>query len=268
MAGTLLAETYPSAAQWKQLVEHFSSDAIAHKLLLAHVPYVFRNEPAKFAVFRRIIADAFSVQPTDVFIVGSALAGRSLKRKDIDNEYSPESDIATLIISEPLFTTLLMESLEWVRRVAKSEKVGNVWRPKIESKDLFCIRMLSDNACEGIWRPDSLPKGAPARENFFSRFERVSLHTLGLQLSEDTVAKVNGRVARSFEDAVSDLSSSIYRLKLEFRDIANNAPGKTSTETNGDGEDLQELPDENLASSAELGHAPAQPPSDLENSPE
>jgi hypothetical protein len=222
MPGTLLATAYPTAAEWKQLVESFSSDAIAHKLLLAHVPYVFRNEPAKFAVFRRVMADAFNVESTAVFIVGSAMVGRSLKGKDINNEYSPESDIDTLIISEPLFTTLLMESLEWVAAVTKSKKndQGDYEQPKLDEETLDCINKLSQNAVKGIWRPDSLPKGARTREDFFGKFERVSLHTLGLQLSEDTVAHVNGRVARSFEDAVSDLGNSIYRLKLELRGIA------------------------------------------------
>jgi hypothetical protein len=222
MPGTLLAKAYPTADEWKLLVESFSSDAIAHKLLLAHVPYVFRNEPAKFAVFRRVMADAFNVESTAVFIVGSAMAGRSLKGKDIEKEYSAESDIDALIISEPLFTTLLMDSLEWVASTTKSRKndKGEYEQPKLSEDTLDSINKLSQNAVKGIWRPDSLPKGVKTREDFFGRFERVSLHTLGLQLSEDTVAHVNGRVARSFEDAVSDLGNSIYRLKLEFREIA------------------------------------------------
>jgi hypothetical protein len=222
MSGTLLATPYPTAAEWKKLVESFSSDAIAHKLLLAHVPFVFRNEPAKYAVFRRVMADAFKVESTAVFIVGSAMAGRSLKGKDIDEEYSPESDIDTLIISEPLFTSLLMESLEWVADVTRSTKNdrGEYEQPNLGEDAFDSINKLSQNAVKGIWRPDSLPKGVKTREEFFGKFERVSLHTLGLQLSDDTVAHVNGRVARSFEDAVSDLGNSIYRLKLEFREIA------------------------------------------------
>jgi hypothetical protein len=62
-----------------------------------------------------------------------------------------------------------------------------------------------------------LPHEADARIEFFEKFAAVSLKTLGLQLSEDTVAKVNGRIARSFDDAVKDLSSSVFRLRREFR---------------------------------------------------
>jgi hypothetical protein len=221
MSGTLLAVEYPDAKQWRELVQKFSHEAIAHKLLLSNIPFVFKNEPAKYAVFRRIVADEFRVQPTDVFIVGSAMAGRSLKGKDIDQIYSPESDIDALIVSEPLFTSLLMQSLEWVRDVTRStkQKTAAYELPNLDEKEIGSLYRLADNACKGIWRPDSLPGKAQAREDFFSRFSKISFHTLGLQLSDDTVAKVNGRVARSFECAVTDLANSIYRLKKEFESI-------------------------------------------------
>jgi hypothetical protein len=229
MAGTLLAAEYPDEKQWRELVKNFSHEAIAHKLLLSHIPFVFKNEPAKYAVFRRIVADEFRVQPTDVFIVGSAMAGRSLKGKSIHEAYSPESDIDALIVSEHLFTSLLMQSLEWVRDVTRSTR-QDVPRstsqrdvlyevPSLERKEIESLNRLAENACKGIWRPDSLPGRAQAREDFFSRFSTISFHTLGLQLSDDTVAKVNGRVARSFECAVTDLANSIYRLRKEFEQI-------------------------------------------------
>ncbi|MFN8394470.1 MAG: hypothetical protein U0176_07340 [Bacteroidia bacterium] len=48
-------------------------------------------------------------------------------------------------------------------------------------------------------------------DDFFKKFgEKLSLKVLGLQLStEDAVSKVNGRIARSFDDAVNDLAGSI-----------------------------------------------------------
>jgi hypothetical protein len=190
-------------------------------LLLAHVPFVFKDEPAKYAVFRRIVADEFGVNPTDIFIVGSAMSGRSLKGKSIDKEYSAESDIDTLIVSESLFTSLLMQSLDWVQQITQSTKKegGEYSNPELDEKQIQSLSHLSENACKGIWRPDSLPGNAAAREQFFGRFSKISFHTLGLQLSDDTVAKVTGRVARSFNCAVTDLASNIYRLKKELGKI-------------------------------------------------
>jgi hypothetical protein len=75
------------------------------------------------------------------------------------------------------------------------------------------------NACKGIWRPDSLPQGAVVRDQFFDKFGAVSLKVLGLQLSDDTVSKVTGRVARSFDDAASDLAGSLFRLKKELESV-------------------------------------------------
>jgi hypothetical protein len=218
MAGSLLAEPYPDEHKWKRLVEEFAPDAIAHKLLLAHVPYVFRDEPLKFALFRKTIADAFDVEPSNVFIVGSAMAGRSLKGSQITKIYSSKSDIDTLIISEHLFTTYVMQSLSWVKEITKPDFTHKPPKaPPIPAENARYVGMLADNAEKGIWRPDSLPRNVEARIDFFRRFSDVSLKTLGLQLSDDTVAKVNGRIARSFEDAVQNLASSISRLRREFR---------------------------------------------------
>lgn len=218
MPSSLLATAYPSADEWRKLVEQFSPEAIAHKLLLAHIPFVFRDEPLKYALFRRTIADAFKVEPTNIFIVGSAMAGRSLKGKDIERAYSPDSDIDTLIVSEHLFTSYVMGSLTWTKELTEPSKpsVGNPISPTLEPDKVKHIGWLSIHACKGIWRPDSLPPEAEVRQNFFEKFAQVSLKTLGLQLSDDTVAKVNGRVARTFDDAVRDLASSIARLRKEF----------------------------------------------------
>jgi hypothetical protein len=218
MAGSLLAEPYPDDKQWKRLVEEFAPEAIAHKLLLAHVPYVFKDEPLKFALFRKTIADAFDVEPSNVFIVGSAMAGRSLKGSQITKSYSSKSDIDTLIISEHLFTSYVMKSLAWVKDITKPDFTHNPPKsPEIPAEQARFVGMLADNAHKGIWRPDSLPHDVPARIEFFQRFGDVSLKTLGLQLSDDTVAKVNGRIARSFDDAARNLAASIARLRNEFR---------------------------------------------------
>ena len=218
MPSSLLAKPYPTAEEWRKLVEEFSPEAIAHKLLLAHVPYVFRDEPLKFALFRRTIADAFKIDPSNVFIVGSAMAGRSLKGAYIEKEYSTDSDFDTLIISEPLFTKYIMKSLAWVKEITLPDFSGKQPKsPEINSDNSKFIGWLSTHAYKGIWRPDSLPPDAAARIEFFEKFSEVSLKTLGLQLSDDTVAQVNGRIARSFDDAVKDLASSIARLRKEFR---------------------------------------------------
>ena len=218
----LLAVDYPSADEWRSLLKTFSSEAIAHKMLLATVPYVFHDEPLKFALFRRTIAESFGVRPTDIFIVGSALAGRSLKGHAIEKEYTPssDSDIDTLIISEHLFASYVMRSFEWVKEVTAPEEgeSRSYTAPTLTPEETTQIGRLSLNACKGIWRPDALPQGALAREEFFNKFSAASLNVLGLQLSEDTVSRVNGRIARSFDDAVRDLASSIRRLRFELDD--------------------------------------------------
>ncbi|MCR6657745.1 MAG: hypothetical protein NVV63_18495 [Opitutus sp.] len=227
MPSSLLATPYPTADEWRKLVEQFSPEAIAHKLLLAHVPYVFRSEPLKYALFRKTIGDAFKVDPTSVFIVGSAMSGRSLKGRDIEKVYSPESDIDTLIVSEHLFASYVMRSLEWTKEITEPTRQAgsNPVSPSLPPEQVKHVGWLSLYACKGIWRPDSLPNEAEVRQDFFDKFAQVSLKTLGLQLSDDTVAKVNGRVARTFDDAVRDLAGSIARLRREFAEEAERESG-------------------------------------------
>ena len=51
-----------------------------------------KDEPYKFASFRQIVAETFDVEPTNVFIVGSATAGRSLKGAAARDETSGMAD--------------------------------------------------------------------------------------------------------------------------------------------------------------------------------
>ena len=165
MAATLLAKPYHTPDEWRTLVKTFSPESIAHKLLLSHIPHVFREEPLKFSLFRRTIADAFHVEPSSVFIVGSAMAGRSLKGREITKEYSADSGIDALIVSERLFTTYVMRSLEWVWEVTRpTYSAGRPQSPAIPSTTTKHNNWLAQHACKGIWRSDSLPNGAPVRE--------------------------------------------------------------------------------------------------------
>ena len=247
---TLLAEPYPDAKQWRSIVKQFDSKAIAHKLLLSHIPYVFRDEPLKFALFRRTVADNFGVDPSSVYIVGSAMAGRSLKGKAIDKLYSTDSDIDTLIVSEHLFAKYVMESLDWVRDATSSDwddTSHSFAVPELTDDTINQIYFIADNASNGIWRPDVLPNDAQIRHEFFDRFSDVGLRTLGLQISDDTVANVNGRIARSFDDAVTDLANSIYRLEKEFRKLDDEkAAGKSgAVKKTGDSKSGKPKPKDN-----------------------
>ena len=221
--GTSLSEPYPNPEQWRQILTTFPPIAVANKLLLATIPYVFRDEPLKFALFRKTIAEAFNVQPNEVFIVGSALAGRSLKGKAIEKVFSAKSDIDTLIVSEHLFAAYVMRSFEWLRDATRKPRSDAQDKPapvpRLDDEQNKCLYRLSDNACQGIWRPDSLPPNASIRAEFFERFSSASLNVLGLQLSENTVSKTTGRIARSYDDAVENLAKSIHRLGRELDDL-------------------------------------------------
>lgn len=119
-----------------------------------------------------------------------------------------------------MVASYVIEALEWLKQITIPNYSGTrPKKPEIPTENAKFVGWLASHAYNGICRPDSLPHESTARQVFISRFAAVPLKTLGLQLSEDTVAKVNGRVARSFEDAVGDLSGNLARLKTEFRKI-------------------------------------------------
>jgi hypothetical protein len=123
-----------------------------------------------------------------------------------------------------------MRSFDWIKEItAPEESHGPYKAPTLPPETVTQLGRLSLNASKGIWRPDSLPQGADAREEFFNRFNAASLDVLGLQLSDDTVSRASGRIARSFEDAVRDLAGSLRRLRYELDE----ADDKVSIEDNG-----------------------------------
>jgi hypothetical protein len=129
----------------------------------------------------------------------------------------PELDLARPLKDQYREIPALRPFIQYLAHAAASSR--SYKPPTLTADETTQIGRLAMNACKGIWRPDSLPQGAEAREEFFDRFSAVSLKVLGLQLSDDTVAKVNGRIARSFDDAARDLASSIRRLRYELDDL-------------------------------------------------
>ena len=113
---------------------------------------------------------------------GAGLTGKALmdelglKGRAIDQEYSASSDIDVLIVSESLFTGYVMRSLEWLERVTSGDRKpeGGFTQPKIDGQTTWHIRTLASNAAKGIWRPDSLPRDAEVRNEFFDQFSDVS----------------------------------------------------------------------------------------------
>ena len=79
------------------------------------------------------------------------MAGRSLKGSEIDKEYSPKSDIDTLIVSEHLFTSYVMKSLEWVKDITKPAYAPgkHPQSPQLKPEQVKHIGWLSESRIQG-----------------------------------------------------------------------------------------------------------------------
>src|SRR5690606_15110826 len=80
-----------------------SHEVLAKVFLLEGTPYVFKDSPMKYVIFREQVADRFDVGSQDVCIVGSAKLGYSPSVHKFGTPFNDTSDVDVVVISEPLF---------------------------------------------------------------------------------------------------------------------------------------------------------------------
>lgn len=74
----LSGKDFTTSDEFKRLVTSIDSHTVLAKVfLLEGTPYVFKNSPMKYVIFREQVAERFEVGYQDVCIVGSAKRGFS-----------------------------------------------------------------------------------------------------------------------------------------------------------------------------------------------
>jgi hypothetical protein len=90
----------PTPDQFKDLVVKIDSHAVLAKVfLLEGVPYVLRDSPMKYIIFREQVAERFGIGSQDVCIVGSAKLGFSPSVHQFGRPFSDTSDVDVVVIS-------------------------------------------------------------------------------------------------------------------------------------------------------------------------
>src|SRR5437667_8315008 len=75
---TLLRIEWPTADQFRQLLDSFPAEVLARRYLIGGVPHLFKDDPVKYIALRETIARALDIGHHDVGIVGSARIGLTL----------------------------------------------------------------------------------------------------------------------------------------------------------------------------------------------
>lgn len=124
---------------FKKDLTHLNDTEMVNKYYLSGTAYIF-DDNHQYRL-RQTVADFFSIDYTNVFIVGSAKLGFSIKSARRFKPFSDRSDIDIVLVCTSLFEEI------W-REVFAFEKNGGFW-PKINKFKLYHY--------QGWIRPDMLP---------------------------------------------------------------------------------------------------------------
>ena len=75
---TLLRIEWPTADQFRQLLDSFPAEVLARRYLIGGVPHLFKDDPVKYISLRETIARSLDIGHHDVAVVGSARIGLTL----------------------------------------------------------------------------------------------------------------------------------------------------------------------------------------------
>jgi len=138
--------------------------AIIRKNLLHGNPFIYGDDEERYFCLKQEVADYFEVSTTKVVMVGSAKLGFSIAPKKLWNNFSEESDIDIVVISEQAFDGYWKEMMNFNINVkARSEPEDRRFRDFLE----YFLK--------GWIRPDLFPFDFPKKEKWTEFFKGISL---------------------------------------------------------------------------------------------
>lgn len=145
-----------------------SDIAIIRKNLLHGNPLIYKDNEELYFYLKQKVANYFNVSTTKIVMVGSAKLGFSIAPKKLWNNFSEESDIDIVVISEQVFDDYWKEILNFNINVkARSEQ---------EDKN---FREFLEYFLKGWIRPDLFPFDFPRKNEWFEFFKSISYGKYG-----------------------------------------------------------------------------------------
>jgi len=148
----------------KELSDELVADiAIIHKYLLHGTPILYKDKEDLYFELKQEIASFFKISPTNVVMVGSAKLGFSIAPHKLWNNFSEESDIDIVVISEDVFDEYWKELLDFNIKVKARSK---------EEDDRY--RKFLEYFLKGWLRPDLFPFKYNKKSTWFDFFKSIS----------------------------------------------------------------------------------------------
>jgi hypothetical protein len=173
------------------------------------IPYAFKDEPLIYEEVREFIAKCINVHSKEVTLVGSGRIGYSLKKKVWGKSFTNSSDLDFTIISNNLFSKLVIDFQKWVGEV-ESKKI----KPRTPNELrawLGSIEVIDRNIPRGfIYTKNLLPyKIYPTARKCYNTMnilqERLSKTKDAPQISDASIR------------VYSDWKSCIRQLSVNFK---------------------------------------------------
>lgn len=210
---SLLRIEWPTADQFRQLLDSFSPEVLTRRYLLGGVPHLFKDDPVKYITLRETVAKALGVGHHDVGVVGSARLGLTLSGQKGFGHFAMGHDIDIAIVSE----ALVNDGLDaFARRVADLPLRGAKDEDPIDPADLRDIQRTARNYAAGYLSPDTFPEDDPFRQRVSGALAQVMTVLLAVTPA-GPVSRPRGRVFRSWADVEATYAGVLRNLSRRGR---------------------------------------------------
>lgn len=136
---------------------------IVNRYMSFGTPHIFRDNESIYFDLKAELSNVFSVDPADIFMVGSSKLGFSIAPTKLWKDNNDESDIDMVIISDIAFDSYWKQLLEFnVNLTARSETEDKLYREFLEY--FF----------KGWIRPDKFPFSFEKKTWWFDLFRSIS----------------------------------------------------------------------------------------------
>lgn len=148
--------------------KQISDMTIIRKYLLHGTPFIYRENEDLYFEIKQHVADFFNISTTKVVMVGSAKLGFSIAPHKLWNNFSDESDIDIVVISEDVFDEYWKELLDF--------NINIEIRDKEEDKR---YKKFLEYFLKGWLRPDLFPFEYDKKSAWFKFFKSISYNKFG-----------------------------------------------------------------------------------------
>lgn len=210
---TLLRIEWPTAEQFRQLLDSFPPEVLARRYLLGGVPHLFRDDPVKYISLRETISKALSLAHHDVAIVGSARIGLTLSAQKGWSHFAMGHDIDVAVVSD----ALVNEGLQAVmRRLADLPLRGKGDEDSGSDADLRDVQRTARNYATGFITADTFPEDDPFRIKVVGAFNQVTTQLLAMT-PVGPVSRLRARMFRSWQDVETCYTNVLRSLARRTR---------------------------------------------------